>query len=187
MSNMKAIPFTCEPLTLVRIILNKYAENRDGLDSKAVQFARYEYLTKPTLTDDKLRELLCEYAQKENLSKITFENPEEEAERIFQCIYESETYKELLFDFNRRGYGRTGLGVIDLSDRSFYDCETAEHWDKLLEILEKKYPKYREALTFLSMYESLDEHNGMSRKDVDAFILETFDFVGGYQPLEEWL
>ena len=142
---MKTVKFTYDPLALVRIVLQRHVEeNIQGKFYKAKQFACYEYLSK--LSDDSLETLLREYTKRHNLEFITLENWKQDGELIFDIIFEQEVYRQLEIDFKKRGFGVTGLGVLDVGNNVFYDCEFVQHWSTIQHIVEKSYPRYAKAL-----------------------------------------
>lgn len=182
---MEKVGFTYDPLTLVRLVLDRYAEELEGKHTKAIQFARYEYLR--TLTDDELEGFLYRYVAEEKLDAITLKDWKKDCEFIFRYIYESERYKAIEFKFNKSGFGATGLGVVDKTDNTFYDCAFTGHWEKIQEIIQEKYPKYYEPLIEISYGFKKDEHNGVTREQLDNFIMQQFELIGGNKQLDSYI
>lgn len=185
MTQTRKLHFTYDPLSLVRLALDRYAEELEGKDTKAIQFARYDYLH--TMTTEELEEYLQCYIEDENLDAITLEDWRKDSEFIFRYIYQSERYKSLEFHYKKKGHGITGMGVVDTSDNTFYDCGFTQHWQKVMQIIKEKYPQYHEALEEMNVDERLNEYNGIKRQELDQFIMERFELVGNNKPLDDYL
>ena len=179
--------FTYDPLVLSRLTLQIYVEKFiEGKFYKAKQFACYDYLT--NLTDSELETLLLEYVKRESLEHITFENWEDDAKKIFEIIFESKAFKELEFNFKKMGYGLTGLGVVDKSDNTFYDCGLTQHWKEIKNILQNKHPELYDALDELQFKSGCNvSSNGVTREYLDNFIIKNFELIGGSKDLEFYL
>lgn len=177
--------FKSDPLLLIRRIMDIHAENLEGKDTKAIQFARYEYLR--TMTDDELVSILTKLADDQGIKTITFENWENDCSYLFQYIYESKRYKALEFQFNKSGYGETGMGVIDTQDDTFYHCSFGKHWETLKSIMDLKYPHLSNVLDVLYLNQKLNEYDGVTRKELDAIITSQFEFTGENKSIREYL
>lgn len=183
---MKTVKFTYDPLALVRIVLQRHVEeNIQGKFYKAKQFACYEYLSK--LSDESLENLLREYTKRHNLEFITLENWKQDGELIFEIIFEQENYRQLEIDFKKRGFGATGLGVLDVGNNVFYDCGFVQHWSTIQHIVEKSYPRYAKALEKMYIYERLEEFDGVTREELEHFITTNFELYGGSKPAKDYL
>lgn len=183
---MHTMHFTYDPIYITRTLLQSYVEKFvEGKFYKAKQFACYDFIH--TMTDEELEGILKQYVQEHNIEAITFEKAWEECELIFGYIFKSERYRTLELDFKRRGYGSTGMGVVDISDNTFYDCGFTEHWPTIREIMKEKYPDKAEALEELMYRPGMEEHKGISRVDLDAFILDRFELIGGNKEIEFYL
>lgn len=195
------LSFQYDGLFLVRLFLQKHVEqNFDNEDNeideedenvkaveviKAVRFAHYEYLKQ--LTDEELEGFLLRYMKESQMDAITLTDWQKDCATVWSYIYETEKYKLLEFDYKKKGYGVTGLGVVDNSDNTFYDCGFTGHWPKVQEIIQEKYPHYYEPLMQMSYGSARDEYNGVTREEVDAFVLNTFTFTGGNKELGSYL
>lgn len=177
--------FTYEPLYLLRLIMDMYAESIEGLHTKAVQFARYEYLR--TMTDEEIEVLLERYSKEQEITVITLKNWRKDCDFLFQYLYESDRFKELEFKFNKQGYGQTGMGVADNTDNTFYHCAFTEHWSTIMKIIEMKYPHLYKALDAMHFHDKLDECEGITRKELDEFITNRFELIGGYKPIQDYM
>lgn len=161
MGETKQLNFTYDPIVLTKLLLQMYAEQViEGNTFKARQFACYEYLR--TQTDEECESLVQEYAEQENLSVITYDNWKEDCRIMFEIIEQKKRFKEQLFQYQVDGYGATGLGVADMTDKTFYDCEFAHHWETVMEIIREKYSHMT--------YQELD--------GVDGFIMKNLKLVG---------
>ena len=181
----RTLTFTYDPLSLMRLTMNMYAEGLEGQHTKAVQFARYEYLR--TMTDDELEGHIKRYIDEEGLEAITLEKWEDDCRSLFGYVYESERYKALEFRFNKRGYGETGLGVADTSDNTFYHCGFAHHWQTVMDIIKTKYPHFGEALEEMYLDDKIKEYNGVTRQELDHFIMNRFELTGGNKPIHDYM
>ncbi|MCC2248904.1 hypothetical protein JUJ52_02895 [Virgibacillus sp. AGTR] len=181
----KTLRFTYDPLTLMRLTMDMFAEELEGKHTKAIQFARYEYLR--TMTNDELIALLERYMKEQNLDAITLKDWRKDCGCLFQYIYESDRYKTLEFKFNKQGYGYTGMGVVDTSDNTFYHCGFTQHWPTIMGIIETKYPDLHQALNAMYLHDTLDEYDGVSRKELDDFITNRFELIGGYKPIHDYM
>lgn len=177
--------YTYDPLTLVRLTMDMYAEKLEGHHTKAIQFARYEYLR--TMTDDELESHLSRYVDEEKIEEITLQDWEKDCSYLFQYIYETERYKALEFQFNKRGYGKTGLGVVDTADNTFYHCGFTQHWPTIMEVIKTKYTHLHEPLEEMYFNAKLNEYNGVTRKELDDFITTRFELIGENKPLEAYM
>ncbi|WP_339211866.1 hypothetical protein [Paenibacillus sp. FSL L8-0333] len=183
---MKTLHFTYDPLALIRIVLQRFVEETiQGKFYKAKQFACYEYLTK--LSDEGLENLLHEYTKRHELEAITLADWRKDGKLIFDIIFELPEYQQLEIDFKKRGYGSTGLGVLDVGRNTFYDCAFVQHWPTIQRIIETEYPRYHEPLQKMYIFESLMEHDGVTREELENFITNNFELFGGTKPLQEYL
>ncbi|MCY7486387.1 hypothetical protein [Paenibacillus alvei] len=182
----KTMHFTYDPLALVRIVLQRYVEEFvQGKQYKAKQFACYEFLR--VMADEALEALVTEYAEKHSLQEITLADWRADARAMFEIIFEKEDYKKLENDYKRRGYGATGQGVFDRSENMFYDCGFTYHWTTIRKIIEQRYPSYQDALDVMYHNDEVAEHNGVSREELDNFIVDNFELVGATKPIYEYL
>ncbi|CQR51430.1 hypothetical protein [Paenibacillus riograndensis] len=183
---MKTLHFTYDPLRLVRIVLQRHVEETiQGRFYKAKQFACYEYLAK--LSDEGLENLLQEYTKRHELEAITLADWRKDGKLIFDIIFEQPEYQQLEIDFKKRGYGITGLGVLDVESNTFYECGFAHHWQAIQNIIEKSYPRFHEPLQRMYFDETLTEHDGLTREELENFIMTNFELYGGTKPLQEYL
>lgn len=182
---MTKVTFNCDPLSLVRLALNRYIEELEGNDTKSVQFARYDYLI--SLTDEELEQLLERYVKEENIEVITLEDWKKDSSFLLKYIYETNEYKELKLKYDKQGCGVTGLGVFDKSKNTFYDCSLARHWQTIMEIIEYHYTHLHEA--FLQMYgdNELNEYDGITRQEIETFIMNNFELVGGSRQISGYM
>lgn len=175
---MKTLSFTYDPLALTRIFLQKYVEEFiQGKFYKAKQFAMYDFLYQ--MTDEELESVLEDYVTASGVEAITFNDWATECAAIFEQIYKTEKYTKLEFDHKCKGHGATGLGVVDNSDNTFYDCPFVGHWSKILEIVENKYPEKLEPLQHFWQFENETEHAGFTRDEIEKFIMSNFRLIGG--------
>lgn len=180
------VSFGYDGLYLVRLVLQKYTEKHfNEHPIKAIRFAHYEYLR--LLEDNVLEEFLLRYLKAEGMDAITLVEWEKDCKAVWDYVYETDTYKNLVVDYQRKGYGITGLGVVDTSDNTFYDCGFTGHWTKVQDIIKEKYPHYYEPLMELTYGHSKEEFNGVSRQELDNFVLSTFEFTGGNKQLDTYL
>lgn len=183
---MNTIHFTYDPLALVRIALQRHVEETiQGKFYKAKQFACYEYLR--LMTDEVLEELLGEYVRKHNLEVITLSDWRSDASAIFEIINEKTEYQKLELDYKCSGFGLTGLGVMDRSDNTFYDCGFTHHWTTIREIIKSKYPELHEPLENMYFDEQINEYEGVTRETVESFIMDNFQLIGQTKPIHEYL
>ncbi|MNN80686.1 hypothetical protein D3C81_1974400 [compost metagenome] len=106
---------------------------------------------------------------------------------IFDIIFEQPEYQQLEIDFKKHGWGATGLGVLDVQANIFYDCGFTNHWPTIQRIIEETYPQYHEPVRLMYLYEKLMEHDGVTREEVENFIMTNFELYGGTKPLQEYL
>lgn len=181
----KQLNFTYDPLKLVRLAMDRYAEDLERKHTKAIQFARYQYLR--TMTDYELNELLQQYVTQEKLDVITLKDWQNDCAFIFELMYKTTRYKKLVFQFNKAGFGTTGLGVVDNTDNTFYDCDFACHWETIMQIIEHKYPRINPALKEMYANPGLSEFDGTTKQELDDFIAQRFELIGGDKPLDEYV
>ncbi|MGF7534996.1 hypothetical protein AAGG74_15105 [Bacillus mexicanus] len=185
LNNAEKMNFNYDPLQLVRLALSQYVSDlKEKEITKATQLARNAYLRE--MTDDELEELLHRLVEEQNLEAITLKEWKKDCKFLLSYIYETERYKELEFKYKKQGYGTTGLGVVDTSDNTFYDCEFAGHWETIIKVISNKYPQYIEAVQKMQLYSDINEYKGITRNEVDQFILKRFELVGGSKQLEEY-
>ncbi|OKP91868.1 hypothetical protein A3844_01780 [Paenibacillus helianthi] len=183
---METLSFTYEPLALTRIFLQKYVEDFvQGKFYKAKQFAMYDFLYQ--MSDEELETILGNYVSASGVEFITFNDWSAECAAIFEQICKTEKYTKLEFDHKCKGYGITGLGVVDKSDNTFYDCPRVGHWQKVLEIVEFKYPEKLKPLRHFWTFEKEIEHAGFTREEIEHFIMNNFRLIGGGKLLNEYL
>ncbi|MCR6108629.1 hypothetical protein HXA34_20260 [Salipaludibacillus agaradhaerens] len=180
----QTLNYTCDPLQLVRLVMDMFAEELEGKHTKSIQFARYKYLR--TMTDEELTTLLQRYIREQEVIDITLRNWRKDCRYLFQYIYKSERYQALKFEFNKQGYGKTGMGVVDKSDGTFYHCALGQHWSTIMEIINSKYPDLHPAFEAMYVYDN-DVHNDVTRKELDSFIINRFELIGENQPLDAYL
>ncbi|MCY7865942.1 hypothetical protein MOB78_12695 [Bacillus spizizenii] len=180
------LQLTYDPLFISRFVIQRYVEKKiEGNFYLAKQFACYEFIR--TMEDEELEEILIKFMERENLESITFEDWAHDAEIIWDIIFSYERYKSLEFGYKKSGFGETGLGVIDKSDNTFYDCAFACHWQKVMDIVREKYPEKHKALETMYFNERLNEVDGVSRSEMDSFIMERFQLVGENKQLDDYI
>lgn len=183
---METLSYTYDPLALTRILLHKYVEEFiQGKFYKAKQFAMYDFLYQ--MMDEELESILGDYVTASGVEAITFKDWASECAAIFEQICKTEKYIRLEFNYKCRGYGETGLGVVDNSDSTFYDCLQVGHWNKILEIVASKYSEKLEALQYFWTFHDEIEHDGFTRNEIEQFIMNNFKLIGGGKLLEEYL
>ncbi|PTY93049.1 hypothetical protein [Heyndrickxia sporothermodurans] len=183
---MPQVQFTYDPLAITRFVMTRYVEEKiQGQYYKAKQFACYEFLD--SMTDEELESILRQFIKQENLEEITFKDWENDARIIWDIISELERYKDLETKFKKAGYGLTGLGVLDKSDNTFYDCAFVGHWVRVMEIVENKYPDIFPALQEMYFYADVNESHGYTRDQVDDFILNQFQLIGESKSLKDYI
>lgn len=188
MGETKTMHFTYEPITLTKMLLQMYAEKflEKEKEVRATIFAVYKYLD--TVTEEEVESLLMEFATNEKLEVITFDDWKHDCKCIFDCIFKTTRFKKLEFEYKKRGYSITGLGVVDKSDSTFYDCVFAEHWQTIQKIFEEKYPVLYEAFIEMTYgHKEVKEHKGITREYLDSFILENFELIGGRNSLDSYI
>ncbi|MGG3282762.1 hypothetical protein [Paenibacillus solani] len=184
---METLSFTYDPLALIRIVLQRFIEeNIQGRYYRAKQYACYEYLNE-NLNDDLLNEILSEFVKRHNLEAITLLDWREDARLIFDIIFERNDYKSVEVSFKRMGFGNTGLGVYDRQAGLFYECGMAHHWRTIRDIVRDSYPEKHEALEKLYCYSRLTEYGGFSREEIENFVMDNFELVGGMKSINEYL
>lgn len=128
---MGKINFTYDPLFISRHLMTRYVEEFiEGKFYKAKQFACYEFLN--LMTDEELEDILMEYTKINNVNVITFNDWKSEIELIWKVVFNLYKYKKLEFNFKILGFGKTGMGVVDLSTQTFYDCVYLGHWKEMI-------------------------------------------------------
>ncbi|MGG1453427.1 hypothetical protein ABE325_21195 [Bacillus licheniformis] len=175
--------FTYEPLSLTRLMLQIYLENKyHGNEdySKSVRFALFEFMR--SLEDQELEDVLSEYVSKDKIEYITLDD--KDCEGITHYIMQNKRYKDLVFMYQKKGY--SGLGVADNTDKTFYNCDFAQHWQTVGLILRQKYGKYGKAFDEI-MYLNKKEYSDISSEELDKFILNTFQLVGESKSIEDYL
>jgi hypothetical protein len=79
-------------------------------------------------------------------------------------------------------------GVIDNSDNIFYPCMLGEHWKTISNILEEKYPDlYEPFVELMHVKRGEDEFEGVTRTQLDRFIMNNFKLIGELRVLDEYL
>ena len=186
MGEVKKISMSCDPMYLTKLLMQMYVEQFvQGKFYKAKQFACYEYLS--DLSDDEIEEILFEFIEREKLEFITYDDWKYDMKVIWDIVSEKERYKAIETEFKKQGYGTTGFGVVDKSDNTFYDCKFAEHWKAVMEIVKEKYPEYNDALTTMYFHSDVDEYKGVTRLELDNFILDRFELIGNQKRLDDYL
>ncbi|MDY7989887.1 hypothetical protein UY286_04785 [Paenibacillus polymyxa] len=183
---MKTLRLSYDPLALVQIVLQRHVEETiEGKFYKAKQFACYDYLS--NLSDEALEELLIEYMKRHHLEVITLADWRCDGKLIFDIIFEKPEYQQLEINFKKRGFGATGLGVLDVANNVFYDCGFLHHWSTIRFIVEKSYSRYAKALEQMYINERLVEFEGISRDELEIFITTNFELYGGSKLIREYL
>lgn len=184
---MEQVSFTVDPIWLTRTLLQRYVEEiiEDNYD-KAFVFACYEYLR--AVEDQELEEVIEKYMKNNNVEEITFSDWEMEVSGIINVVFETEKFNGLKFEYERKGYGSpSGMGIVDKINKAFYPCGFGGHWNKLMDVVTDKHSKYGEPLDRMYTYSDMDEYNGVTREELDKFIMDNFEFVGGTKPMSEYL
>ncbi|WP_144472991.1 hypothetical protein [Bacillus pumilus] len=189
----ESISFTYDPLNLSRKIIQIHAENKyDGNKSysESVRFALFEFLR--TMEDEEFKKIMTDYVLESKVKAIHFKGDEnggltedKDCVGIVDHLMSTERFKDLVFKNKRNGC--SGLGVIVLKKKLFYQCEFGEHWSKVGKVLRENYPSYADAYDEMILDSDLKNYNDISREELDNFILENFDFVGGRNKIEYYL
>lgn len=189
----ESISFTYDALGLSRTIIQVHVESRyDGnlTYSESVRFALFEFLR--TMEDEELKKIMTDYLSESKVEAIHFKGDEngkltedKDCLGIVDQLMRTERFKDLVFKNKRNGC--SGLGVIVLQKKLFYQCEFGEHWSKVGKALRENYPSYADAYDEMLLDSDLKNYNDISREELDNFILENFEFVGGRNKIEYYL
>lgn len=169
---METIGFTYDPLQLTRLLLQIHLEKKYNEEyPKSQRYAIFEFMR--TIVDSEIEELLHEYVDTEKVDAITLE--ESDMNRLEHYLRKSERYKNLCFDFQKKGID--GLGVACLNNQRFTPCSLGHHWDTLSTMLQSGHGKYGDAFGKI-MYSMATEYNGVTTEQLDVYITNTFVLVG---------
>ncbi|WP_430535936.1 hypothetical protein [Listeria rocourtiae] len=163
----EVLHFKVDPLWIIRTMLQIHVENvlEDQL-SEAETYALYACIQE--LTDEETEALGHEYGRINNLDFVSLSGTVEQREAFYKILIETDRYKKLLFENQCQGYA--GMGVADILAKKFYPCAFAEHWKTLMRIMEEEYW----------------EMDTEDTKEMDAFILNNFELVGGTEEIEHY-
>ena len=188
MSETEKIHFKCETLAIVRelmkIFIEQYFDTDEGKkETDAHRFATFEFLK--TMIDDELNSILHEFMKKEGYEEITFVNCEHDFISIFKIVHDSQKFRDLENDYIKKGHA--GLGVFDKKTQKFYPCGLGEHWHMIRLVIKDCYPHLYEAFRRLTRFKDKNEFEGISRKELDAFILSNFLLISQSKELVDYL
>lgn len=180
--------FHYEPLVLTKLLMEihieKFFDSKEGkLKSNAHRFANYEFLR--TMVDEELESILHSFIEKEGYEEITFKNAEHDFNSIYEIVYGLQRFKDLENDFIKKGHA--GKGVFDEKDKKFYPCGFAGHWPTITTIIETQYPHLFNAFNELSIFNNKDSFEGITRKELDYFIMSNFILIGETWQLSSYL
>lgn len=189
MKESKKLRFNFKPLAIIReflkIFIEQYFDTDEGKkETDACRFANFVFLK--TMTDEELESILYIFAKKEGYKEITFANGEHDFKSIFSVIQELERYVVLENSFIKKGYA--GLGVFDEKAQIFYRCELGEHWHTIRVVIREHYSQLYDAFRKLSRMKGItNEYEGITRKELDDFIMTNFTLIGESKELIDYL
>lgn len=180
--------FHYEPLALTKLLMEihieKFFDSKKGKGkSKAHRFAIFEFLR--TMVDEELESILHVFVEKEGYEEITFENADHDFNSIYEIVYGLQRFKDLENDFIKKGYA--GKGVFDEKYKTFYPCNFAGHWATITSIIDTQYPHLFNAFSEMSIFNNKDSFEGITRKEIDDFILSNFTLIGETRKLANYL
>ena len=174
---MTKVNFTVDPIPLTRQLLSMYSEKIIiPKNPRSIHYAISDFVRDST--DEELDQLLHEYAEKENITIITFKDWKHDCKAMLDILCERESFKKKAIAYHMQLGGETGYGVYDKKQIKFYDCHLAQHFDIVQAIVLQDYPEYAEALEWFLAYPESSDFEGTTKKSIDKFIVDTFDFVG---------
>lgn len=189
MNKSKVLRFNFKPLAIVRellkIFIEQYFDTDEGKkETDAYRFATFEFLK--SMTDEELDSILDIFAKKEGYKEITFANGEHDYKSILAVIHELDRYIDLENHFIKKGYA--GLGVFDEKAQQFYKCELGEHWHTIRVVIREHYSQLYDAFRKLSRMKGIiNEYEGITRKELDDFIMTNFTLIGESKELVDYL
>ncbi|MDC6267742.1 hypothetical protein [Lysinibacillus fusiformis] len=180
--------FHYEPLALTKLLMEIHIEKffdskKAKHKSKAHRFAIFEFLR--TMADEELESILHVFVEKEGYEEITFENTDHDFNSIYEIVYGLQRFKDLENGFIKKGHA--GKGVFDEREKKFYPCDFAGHWETITTIIETQYPHLFNAFGEMSIFKSRDSFEGITRKELDDFILTNFILIGETRQLSNYL
>ncbi|NUJ17430.1 hypothetical protein FKN04_12675 [Bacillus glycinifermentans] len=105
---MKTLHFTVDGLGITRTFLQKYVEEIiESKSDKVTIYACYEFLR--IIDDNELEDVIEQYVINENVEVITFEDWEKECKGMFDAIFQTEKFKDLVFKYKKKGYGKLAV------------------------------------------------------------------------------
>lgn len=186
MGTPEKIGFKCEPISVTKLLMVLYLEKHVSEKApRAKVLAFSEYIR--TITDEDCEGLIMEFARREGIEEITYEDWEHDMEAISRLIEEDNRFKELVLSNQRLGHGLTGMGVFDKTTRNFYDCHFSEHWPTVRQIIQADYPQYFEAMNEFVYNTEKNEYQGITKNFLENFIMENFELAGADRPLHNYL
>lgn len=188
MSETKKIHFKYEPLAIARELMKTFIEQYFDTDegekeTDAHRFANFEFLK--TMIDDELNSILREFVKKEGYEEITFANCEHDFISIFEIVHGSQRFRDLENNYIKKGHA--GLGVFDENTQKFYPCDLGEHWHTIRLVIKEHYSHLYEAFRKLTRVKDKNEFEGITRKELDDFIMSNFLLISESKALVDYL
>lgn len=166
---VETLHFKVDPYWLINFMLQRhYEKNYDGNHqfSEAVRFALSNLLYRNEedggFTEEELYQIAEKYFGKD-ADEFLLDPTDEQAEAMFQFIFENPRYTERVWDYTLKGYGQYRFSVLDLRERKEYESNYANHYSTLVNILAENYA---------------DEFDKLSQEEKDTFILSNFKLIG---------
>ncbi|KUF37418.1 hypothetical protein [Lysinibacillus sp. F5] len=180
--------FHYEPLVLTKLLMDihieKFFDSEEGKrKSKAHRFAIFEFLR--AMEDEELESILHVFVKKEGYEEITFKDTEHDFNSIYEIVCGLQRFKDLENHFIKKGYA--GKGVFDEQDKKFYPCSFAGHWATITAVIEAQYPHLFNAFSEMSIFNDKDSFEGITRKEIDGFILSNFILIGETRQISDYL
>lgn len=179
----KRLAFKYDPLVITRIFLKIHMEkkyDRNENYPKSLRFAIADFMS--SMTDEELEALLTEYTDTENVTEITLE--QHDVERLEHYLLKSERFVNLRWGLQQDG--TDGMGVLDLTRRTFTPCSLAGHGETLKTILKEQHGNYGEAYGRI-MFGYRAEHAGIRAGDLIAYVRNNFKFINGAYPIDNYM
>ncbi len=174
---MSKVKFSYDVVYVTRQVLKLFIDKQNELEEdKLLRLSNNEILYR--ITDEEVISLLDTWSNNNGGKTLLFQNGMDDAKEMFEMIWKSKKYLEIINEMNGRGYG--GYGVYDKKRNEFYPCLMGEHYKVINEILEGDYPE----LFDLKEKYLIDKSIDISK--VDNFIMNDLALIGKFYRKESY-
>lgn len=166
---MTKVNFSYDLKFIVKTALQIFIEKQENLIvDKSKLFASYDIIH--SITDEEIENLLEKWSEMNNGKTTIFEDGLNDAEQMWNIIWESDRYINQLEQHICSGF--SGIGVYDKTTKAFHPCKFSCHYDAIKKIIENNHKDLWEK------HQAFSNGETEETSEIDDFILNNLVLIG---------